>query len=257
MKLNKRSLGFITFVFISLIIFSITGVYAIDFPSPQDKYVNDFAGIFSSGEVGQLRGLLQSVDESTSAEVVIVTLNTIDGNAIDEYAIELGKEWKVGKADKNNGIVILYVLDINRIFVATGYGVEGILPDSKIGRLLDENYVSLRDSGKTTDGIIQFTIALSEVLEENKEEILSGQAGRNNYAEVIGVLVPLLIWIIIFFFIFRNAKHHKNRRHGDFPWWLLLFLPSRGPRLGGGFSSGGFSSGGFGGGGFGGGGAGR
>src|SRR3989344_4515671 len=135
------------FILISLVLLLVlANVSAIDFPIAKVKYVNDFAGIFSSGEVEQLRGLLQSVDESTSAEVVIVTLETIDGNAIDEYAIELGKEWKVGKADKNNGIVILYVSDINRIFVATGYGVEGILPDSQIGMLLAENYVPLRDS---------------------------------------------------------------------------------------------------------------
>ena len=151
---------------------------------------------------------------------------------------------------------ILYVSDINRIFVATGYGVEGILPDSKIGRLLDENYVLLRDSGDVNSGIVQFTIALSEVLEENKEEILSGQAGRKYNEDVFSFIFVIIIWVVIFFFIFRNARRHKNKRHGDFPWWLLLFMPSRGHH-GSGFSSGGFSSGGFGGGGFGGGGAGR
>ena len=245
------------FILISFVLFLVlANVSAIDFPIAQNKYVNDFVGIFSSGEIGQLRGLLQSVDESTSAEVAIVTLETIDGNAIDEYAIELGKEWKVGKADKNNGIVILYVSDINRIFVATGYGVEGILPDSKIGRLLDENYVPLRDSLEVNSGIVQFTIALSDVLEENKEEILSGQAGRKYNEEIFNFIFVIIIWVVIFFFIFRNARRHKNKRHGDFPWWLLLFMPSRGHH-GSGFSSGGFSSGGFGGGGFGGGGAGR
>ncbi len=252
MNINKLELV-LTVVFLA---FSVQSVYAIEFPNAQDKYVNDFAGIFNSGEIGQLRGLLQSVDEETSAEVVIVTLDGIEGNSIDEYAIELGKSWKVGKADKNNGIVILYVSDLNRIFVATGYGVEGILPDSKVGRLLDENYVALRDSGDVNTGIVRFTEVLSDVLQENKEEILSGQAGRNNYFELIGFLIPILIWLVLLFFIFRNSRRHGHKRHGDFPWWLILFMPSGRGNHGGGFSGGGFS-GGFGGGGFGGGGAGR
>ena len=180
----------------SLIVLLAVGVYALEFPNPENKYVNDFSGMFSAEERGELIELLENVDRETSAEIVVVTLESIDGADIGDYAIQLGQKWGVGKADKDNGFVVLYVSDLGKIFAASGYGVEGILPDSKIGRLLDENYVPLRDSGNVSLGIVGFVKAVSEVMFENKEEILSGEAGRNSAVEIIGVLFPILIWIL-------------------------------------------------------------
>jgi len=254
MDIHKKDLfvgGFIVLILVVGI------VSAIDFPVVKDKYVNDYVGILSDEQRIELRGVFESVDEQTTAEIVFVSLESIDGADIGDYAIQLGQEWKVGKSDKDNGLVILYVKDISRIFAATGYGIEGILPDSKVGRLLDENYVPLRNSGNVGQGIVEFSKSVSEVMFEYAEEIMSGNASRNNATEIIGALIPILIWILIFFFIFYNnyKRRKKDKRYNDFPWWVLLFMPTG--RSSGGFGGGGFGGGGFGGGGFGGGGAGR
>jgi len=252
-----------------LIIFVFSSVYALDFPQYKDKYVNDFAGVFSSQQASELRSMFAGIDSDTSAEVVFVSMKecTSYGGA-SQFAISLLNYWKVGKSDKNNGLLILYCLQENKIFAATGYGLEGILPDSKIGRLLDENYVPLRDAGNVSQGIIEFSSAVSQVIEENKQEVLSGKAGGINkkYGDWIFFIIILLIFFIIpriLKFIFRNKiKQRTKSKQKSSGIWNALFWLWVGSSLGRssgsrGFSGGGFGGGGFGGGGGGGGGAGR
>jgi uncharacterized protein len=165
--------------------------------------------------------------------------------------------WGVGKKDKNNGFLILYCLAENKIFAATGYGLEGILPDSKIGRLLDENYVPLRDSGNVQQGIIDFSNAIAQVIVDNKEEVLSGQAGAKaswnlDIVEII-IIILFLRWLIgaILSRVAKKSKNPKRFKTGLWPLFIPIGRGSSGGGFGGGFS------GGFGGGGGGGGGAGR
>lgn len=243
-------------ILISLIfvLFCISLVSAVDLPSYTDKYVNDFASVFSSEQTAELRALFYSVDQDTTAEMVVVTdSECASKGGQSQYAIDLGKSWKVGKADKDNGLLILYCLEENKIFVATGYGLEGILPDSKIGRLLDESYVPLRDSGNVTEGIVEFSKVVAGVIEANKAEVLSGNAyPQSNWTEFI----PIIIWILLVIWIMaaRKKAYKKSGKKAPSLWWIPLLLPGRGSGSGGG---GGFGGGGFGGGGFGGGGAGR
>ncbi|MDD5416735.1 MAG: TPM domain-containing protein, partial [Candidatus Aenigmarchaeota archaeon] len=117
-------------------------------PNYQDKYVNDFANIFIENETIELRYLFSNIDEQTTAEMTLLTVDTIAPMEMSQYAQEVFDKWKIGKADKDNGLLILYSKEENKIWVSVGYGLEGILPDSKIGRILDETYVPLRDQNR-------------------------------------------------------------------------------------------------------------
>jgi len=257
-------------VLLLLLLVSITLVYAVDFPQWQDKYVNDFAGVLSSQQSSELKSLFAGVDSDTTAEVVFVSIADCGGD-YDGYAIGLAKEWKIGKEDKDNGLLILYCPNespTQRLFVATGHGLEGILPDSKVGRLLDESYVPLRDAGNFSEGIVAAAYSLSQVIEDNKAEVLSGKAGGSNkkYGDWILFALIILIFIIIpkiLKFIFRKKikQRAQSKQKSSGIWDALFWLwvgSSLGRSSGGGFGGGGFSGGGgFGGGSFGGGGAGR
>lgn len=185
-------------------------VVSSEFPAHYDDYVNDFAKIFSVNETQSLRAELNQVRQDTTAEFVVVTLNNLSGYTSQEYATKLFNEWGIGKADKDNGLLVLYALSENKIWVTTGYGVEGILPDSKIGRMLDEYYVPLRDDGKAKEGIISVTEALSNVLEENADEIKSGQASGSGGSPIIFFIVTILFFIFIGFLIFKNKSKTRN-----------------------------------------------
>ena len=238
---------FITFG-ILLIISLASFAYAAGLPSWKDRYANDFAGIFNDSQLGELRALFAGVDSDTSAELVFVSAAECAPFAPSQYANELFVKWGIGKKDKDNGLLILYCKSENKIWVEAGYGLEGILPDSKVGRMLDDFYVPLRDGGDVPGGIIGFSEQAAQVIEENKEEVLSGQASPQG-SEFSYVF--FFIWLAIFILIvISRAKRRKHSGRGSSLWWILLFLP----RGGGG---GGFGGGGFGGGSSGGGGAGR
>ena len=239
----------ISFSFLLMSFFSCS-VNAQSFPSYSDKYVNDFAGILNSLEINQLRNMFAFVNQNSTAEVVFVSMDTIGDNDISQYASELGQSWGVGKKDKDNGAVILYVKDINKIWVATGYGLEGILPDSKIGRLLDEYYVPQRNSGNVALGIVSFSEQFSKVIIDNSAEVMSGHSGNSLSKIYIFIIIIVLIFIILRIIVSLNRNKLQNSRF----WWIPIFLPVRSSSNGFG---GGFGGGGFGGGGFGGGGAGR
>ena len=135
------------------------------------------------------------------------------------------ESWKVGKADKDNGLVILYVRDIEKIWVSTGYGLEGILPDSKVGRLLDENYVPVSGTENFSNGIVLFSNAITQVIYDNKEEVLSGQAGGNSQSgdSSFSIYFIWIILLIVWEIMYATLAPSKS-------WWL-------GGALGGGFGA--------------------
>lgn len=252
---------------LALVVFflALSMVYAIDYPSPKDKYVNDFAGVLNSGQVSELRNSLQGIEQDTSAEVVFVSIADCGGD-YDGYAVGLASQWGIGKADKDNGLLELYCQTEKKFVIKTGYGLEGILPDSKIGRMLDDYYVPMRDSENLSEGIVSFTNQIGAVIEANKEEVLSGQTSARKDSEWVFFVIILLVFFIIpsiLRVIFKKkieqGRKLKQKPTGiwDILFWLWIGRSIRRSSGTGGFGGGGFSGGGFGGGGFGGGGASR
>lgn len=197
-----------------LVCLLIPTIIAAEFPSHYDDYVNDFAEMFNAEQTSSLRFLLNEVRTNTTAEVVVVTATdcTLD---FDKYAVDLATNWGIGKADKDNGLLILYCQNVNKLVVKTGYGLEGILPDSKIGRMLDNFYVPLRDEGKLNEGIILFTEETAKVLQENREEIISGQAAgsKSNFGTWIFFILAILIIISIISVIKKSKiKSETNNK---------------------------------------------
>lgn len=243
---NKSVMGVI------LLMLMIAGVSAVtELPNWKDKYVNDYGNILNESQKSELGVLFSGVDSETTAEITFISVQECAPYAPSDLAIKLLNYWGVGKKDKNNGFLILYCVREKKIYGASGYGLEGILPDSKIGRLLDENYVIKRDSGDISGGIVDFSYSIAQVIMDNKAEVLSGQTGGNNGLTIDEIIIFFFIFFIVMRIISAIMRKSGAKKSGF--WFLPIFLPSRG---GGGFGGGGFS-GGFGGGGGGGGGAGR
>lgn len=265
----------------------------IEIPQYQNLHVNDFADILNLEDEKYLIQIYTLVENETTAEIVFVSIPICSPLEPSEYAQQLGDKWKVGKEDIDNGLIILYCKEENKIWLATGYGLEGILPDSKLGRILDKYYVPYKNTNQTREGIIKTSEEIAKIIEENKEEIIS----KNNNTSKLSskketFLLYLIPALIIFIMIitqllhFVNTQKMYNMKYSlDAIFWLstityyfvgigieiifmfiLYYIMARGflagnfstGKGGGGFSGGGFSGGGsFGGGGFGGGGAGR
>ena len=184
---------------ILVLVFLAINVSGQEFQRHYDLHLNDFDHIFNSEQSQYLEKLLAELEENTSAEVVIVTVSSTMPYTPQEYRTKLFDAWDIGKEDKDNGLLILYVTGENRIEVETGYGLEGMLPDSKVGRMLDDYYVPLRDEGNVNEGIIFFTEEVAIVIEENADEVMSGNAGGNTSRTKSVILMIIFIIIIINF----------------------------------------------------------
>ena len=108
------------------------------FPTATEEfYVNDFADVISETDEQKILSNAVALAQKTTAQVVVVTVEDLGGEAPADFALEIGRKWGVGDAEKDNGGVILLSEGDREIYISVGYGLEGALPDSKTGRIID------------------------------------------------------------------------------------------------------------------------
>jgi len=209
--------------------------------------VNDEAGILNKQEELELESLLRVIKEQTSAEMVLVIVKNLQGLAIEDYSMRLAEKWKVGKADRDNGVILLVSTGDRKIRLEVGYGLEGILTDARSSYIINENILpSFRKNdyfGGIKAGIVSAGGLISGEYEITNEDMTEYQKRLDERTDSGGF--PFGIVIFILFLIL------SRRRGGGL--FTALFLGSMlGGRGGfgggsGGFSGGSGSSGGFGG----------
>jgi uncharacterized protein len=106
-------------------------------PSPP-RLVNDFSEILSSAERERLERKLVAYNDTTSSQVTIVLIKSVGPYDISDYAFQLGDQWGIGQRDLDNGVLILAAMEDRRVFIATGYGMEGAIPDILAKRIVDQ-----------------------------------------------------------------------------------------------------------------------
>lgn len=237
---------------------------ALEFPQRQGA-VNDFANVIPAEQAQQMEALAIEIWDKAEVAVVICTMPTIGDEDFRDYANRLYAAWGIGKAGKDNGVLILNVVDIRKIWIEVGYGAEGYLNDARVGDIYREQLVPNLRQGDYGKGFLEAVQALAGIIAQEYDieftgETIAPRAGRR--AESGGSVGFFVIALIILFLIIRSRTHSAGawgsgpfsggRRHSD---WGGFGGGFGGGGFGGGFGgSGGF--GGFGGGMSGGGGAG-
>jgi len=243
-----------------------------DFPErPQPpRIVNDFAGVLNQQEKNQLEQKLVQFNRQTSTQIAVVTLSDLRGYAISDYAVRLAHHWGIGQEDKDNGILILISPENQEVFIATGYGVEGAVPDATAHRIVTNELVPNFEQGNYYKGLDEATTVLFELTRgEYTAEQYNKRTGGNKESQAPYPIGILFLLAIIFGIVGRIKRaRHYSMGHGVSFWAALTMLGAASHRQHGSFSSfssgsgsfggmgGGGGFGGFGGGGFGGGGAG-
>ncbi len=253
--------------FLALICFMLfTGMsVAQDLPPRPDppRLVNDYASLLSNEEVDALERKLVAYDDSTSTQVAVVIIHSTNGYPISQYAFELGESWGVGSQGKDNGVVMLIASDDRDIFIATGYGLEGALPDAMVKRIIENDIKPAFRQGMFYEGI---STATDNIILLARGEY-RGEAHKREPEPFPWLAIPIIlaIFAIPFLIAIRNAREYAAIN--DVPFWTAWMLLNQARRThrgrytgwssGGGFGGGGGGGfGGFGGGSFGGGGAG-
>jgi len=233
-------------------------------PSPP-KLVNDLAGIFSSEDVIYLENKLVDFANKTSNQIAVVTLKSLEGMDKSQMAYSIGEQWKVGQEKFDNGVVILIKpkagSERGEVFIATGYGLEGALPDAICKRIIENEMIPEFRSDNYLSGVDK---ALAVIMPIAAGEISSAEYAKKTAGSGAFGSIGLVIFIIVIFIIMVSKKGGSSNiggggKKGPSAMELLLLasLMSGGRGRSGGFGGGGGGGfGGFGGGGFGGGGAG-
>jgi uncharacterized protein len=226
---------------------------ALTFPQT-NATVNDYAEVISPEYEAQMDRLARAVWEKTRTALVVATFRDVGGESPRIFANKLYEAWGIGKSGEDKGILLLVAVKERQVTFETGYGVEGILPDAKMGDMLDQYVVPFLRRDEYGEGLLNGMAAVAQVVAQNAGVRLNlGRyaPGTNVQPRARGVGSFLPLFFLILFVILGLF----GRRRGFFPFFFFPFIFMGGGRgMGGGFS-GGF--GGFGGGMSGGGGASR
>jgi uncharacterized protein len=207
---------------------------AQEFPSKSNRLVNDFASLLSAEEVNTLERKLVTYNDTTSTQVTIVIIKSLEGYEVSDYAVRLGNAWGIGKADKNNGALILVSLDEKKMSIQTGYGLEGALPDAICKRIIENE---LKPSFKAGNFYQGFDLATTAIFKFAAGEYKADHYKKKKKLPFGAIFIGFIIVIII--------ASRANRKYQT--------IDGKGIRGGGGFFPPFIGGGGFGGGGFGGG----
>ncbi len=227
-------------------------------PVPQ-KLVNDFAGILTSDQANTLEQKLIGLDNNTSTQIAVVIVPNMGGNDISDFNVKLLRAWGVGGKKNNNGVVVLISLeDKNRkINIATGYGVEGALPDILCKQIIENEFIPSFKGNDYYRGIDQGTNAIVKAI-RGEYDIKKDRSTKGGGGSFIFIFLLIIIFFIISSRGGRGGGGSFMSRRGQTGIGNALLLNALfggGGWSGGGGGSGGGGFGGFGGGSGGGGGA--
>ena len=213
-------------------------------PNPA-RLVNDYANILTPEQNQALEKKLYEFDNTTSNQIVVVIVKSLEGNDVADAAIELGRSWKVGDKKNNNGVVLLVSKDDRKLNISPGYGLEKALPDLVCQQIIQSiivpnfkgnDYYGGIDRG--TDAIIQATKG-----EFTAPEGYNKRSARTPFSRIIFIII-IIIFILSVFGRGGGGGGTFMSRRGFMP---IIFPGGFGGNSGGGFGGGGGSSGGFGG----------
>lgn len=253
-----RRLAAVALALLAAAAMTLPGAAKSTYPEPTDRFfVNDYAGVLSDEQAQTIYEAGVKLYRACRAQVVLVTVQNTGGQVLEEFSLGIAREWQLGDADKNNGLLLLFTTDGPHSRIEIGSGLEGAIPDSKAGRILDTYLVPEYDTpDRWGDGLTEtYKALLNQVYAEygltEERYPLSEELPEENDTAQLVLLVPILVVAVLVLLRARAG-------HGGI-WGGRGGFGGPGVFLGGGFSGGRGGGGGFsgGGGGFSGGGASR
>lgn len=214
-------------------------------------YVQDYAQVLSTEDKRRLLSIGQELDDKTTAQLAVVTVKTLDGQPIEDYALAILREWGIGSKEKNNGALIVVAVQDRRSRIEVGYGLEGLLTDGLTGRIQDQAMIPYFRKGNYAAGIVNgYAVTASLIAKDagvqltsiNSEQIAVPAKTTNNTDQEYPFWLKLLIGAGIVLLLIID-----NLFLGGVLTQMLFFMFLRG--RGGGGGRGGFGGGSGGGGG--------
>jgi len=243
-----------------LVLFLAAVAIALSFP-PLTGRVVDQAGIITDQSRNELEGKLKTLEDKSGIQLVVATVRSLEGNDIETYANQLFRNWRLGEAKKNNGVLLLVAPNEHKVRIEVGYGLEGTLTDALSSVIISSAIVPRFKASDFSGGIERGVDGIISVLSGNTADWQPKPSVRaEDPAPLSNEIFTVLFFIIAIFVMWslirsaRGTPSGRYRRGGP-----IIFLPTGGSRgssgwdggfvgggggFGGGFSGGGGWSGG-------------
>ena len=187
--------------------------------------VNDYAGLLSPQTRAELESLLKSHEDSTSNQVVVLTIRSLEGEVLEDYSMKVAQTWKLGQKEKNNGVVLLVAKDDRKVRIEVGYGLEATLTDARCSQIIRNEIVPRFKDGDFDGGVrsgveaILGTIAGS--YEPEEADSGSGKMDFGGMLFFVGIFLAVVGTHSVFAILNRGFA---SWFHGAFlvPFWLLF-----------------------------------
>lgn len=202
-------------IFISILAFNAS---ALNIPKAKSNFfVNDFANVISNDDENKMQKQGEALYKACGAQVVVVTVKSLDGADIESYSLELARSWGIGSKSNNDGVLLLLGVDDRQVRIEVGYGLEGALPDSKTGRILDLYGVEHFKKDDFSTGLTAvYDSLVNEVyiekdLQPAEDYTPVSKVKQDDSKETdIGYIIVAVIILICFLSSLRKRKHRRG-----------------------------------------------
>lgn len=196
---------------------------------------------------------MESYRQGSGHEIALLTVPSLGGETIERFALEVGREWGLGREGENDGALLVVARDERRVRIEVGRGLEGNVTDLIAGRIIDD-VITPRFAAGDFDGGLRAGVEALHAAAGGDYAELERQTRSNRHGKSSGAALGLFV-ILVIVSMFRGGRGGRGGGGGGFlPWWLAstMWSSQHGHRGGQWSGTGGFGGGGFGGGGFGG-----
>jgi uncharacterized protein len=179
-------------------------------------YVTDNANVLGEW-APQIEQLITEIEKNTTAEIAVLTINSLEGEILEEYSLDIAREWGIGKKDKDNGLLLLIAIEDKKYRFETGYGLEGPLPDGRTGRMGRQILKPHFKEGKYGEGVYKTILDIKGIL-ANDPGIISKYESADNFASNFPGLIVLAyaaIFLVLLLATEKRKHKWKIRTGGD------------------------------------------
>lgn len=179
-------------------------------PGSPAGFVNDYTGTLSSEQKQSLENKLTQFEKDTSNEISVVMIKTLEGDTIEGFAVDLFKEWGIGKKGKDNGILILVAKDDRKMRIEVGYGLEGALTDAQSNWIINS---IMKPAFRADDFYKGIDGAVDKVISATKGEYVP--SSKQNSSKKSGINFEMIFWIGAFILMWLASVLGRSKS-----WWL-------------------------------------
>jgi uncharacterized protein len=173
---------------------------------PQPKgYVNDLAGLLTERQRSTLETLLRTYEEKTTNQVVLLVIDSLEGEDLESYSLRVAEEWKIGQKGKDNGVLFLVVLKDRKARIEVGYGLEGSLPDAVASRILRQIVFPAFRQGNYFGGIAGGLEAILQAT-EGEFQAPAGETGASDRRARISASTVFFFFVLFLLLSSRMGR---------------------------------------------------